>query len=318
MRLHVRFQTVIRAVTANMALKLVSLFFAVFLWFYVTAQIGDRQRFSVPLELAAIPESLMVVNDVPSRVEVTVRGARSELLKLRLFGKVRATVQLAAVHRGSVIVPLAAGILNLPEGFRPEDATIERPKSVALEFEPVVSRYVPVIAVVSGELPKDVILVGRPVASPPRVLVRGAASVMEGMTEARTEAIELKNRRATFSSEVPLEQRVAGREVFPGTVVVTIEVSKRGVRTIEGIPPTLLQAETGMRIDYSPKTAGLTVEGPEELVVKLVPDDSSIILTIAAGRIGTYRIQPEVIVPPGIDTYSLSVDSFSVTVLPKR
>jgi hypothetical protein len=90
------------------------------------------------------------------------------------------------------------------------------------------------------------------------------------------------------------------------------------VRTIEGIPPTLLQAEAGMHIDYSPKSASLTVEGPEALVNKLVPDDISIILTITAGRFGTYRIQPEVIVPQGIDTYSLNVESFEVKVVSKR
>jgi YbbR domain-containing protein len=314
----VRFETVVRAVTANIVLKIASLFFAVFLWLYVTAQIVEKQSFKVPLELVGIPESLIAVRDVPGYVEVTMRGARSELLKLRLFGKVRATVQLGAVHRGSVIVPLTRGILNLPEGFKPEDVTIDNPKSLALDFEAVVSRYVPVSAVFSGALPKDMILVGRPAITPDRVLVRGAASVMDGITAVRTEAIDLKNKRGRFSGNVSLEPSVAGREFFPGTVLVELEVSKRGVRTIEGIPPTLLQAEAGMHIDYSPKTASLTVEGPEELVKKLVPDDISIILTIVAGKTGAYRIQPEVIVPQGIDTYSLSVESFEVTVVSKR
>ena len=313
-----RFETVVRAVTANIALKIVSLFFAVFLWFYVTAQIGEKQSFKIPLELAGIPESLIAVGEVPGSVEVTMRGARSELLKLRLFGKVRATVQLGEAHRGSVIVPLTTGYLKLPEGFKPEDVTIDKPKSLALVFEPVVSRYLPVIAVFSGALPKGMILVGRPAITPERVLVRGASSVMDGITAVRTVAIDLKNKRGAFSSEVSLERSVAGEEVFPATVLVELEVSKRAVRTIEGIPPTLLQAEAGMRIDYSPKSASLTVEGPEALVNKLVPDDISIILTITAGRFGTYRIQPEVIVPQGIDTYSLNVESFEVKAVSKR
>ena len=85
-----------------------------------------------------------------------------------------------------------------------------------------------------------------------------------------------------------------------------------------GIPPTLLQVEEGFQIEYSPTTASLTVEGPEELVNRLVNDDLSIILSIPPGARGTSRIQPEVIVPQGIDTFSIDVDSFEVKVLPKR
>ena len=71
-----RFQNLYRAVTENIGLKIVSLLFAVFLWLYVTAQIGERQTFRVPLELANIPESLTVVSEAPEEVAVTMRGAR--------------------------------------------------------------------------------------------------------------------------------------------------------------------------------------------------------------------------------------------------
>jgi YbbR domain-containing protein len=314
----VRFETVVRAATANIALKMVALFCAVFLWLYVTAQLGEKQSFNVPLELVGTPETLAVVHEVPSSISITMRGPRSELLKLRLFGKVRATVALGDAHRGSVIVPLTTGILSLPEGFKREDVTIDHPKSLALDFEPVVSRYVPVRVAFSGELPKDMILVGRPAIAPERVLVRGAASVMDSVTAVWTEAIDLRNKRGRVSSKVALERSIAGREVFPGDVRVTLEVSKRAVRAIEGVPPTLLQAEAGMRVECSPKTATLTVEGPEELVNRLVPDDVSIILTLIEGKTGTYRIQPEVLVPQGIDTYSLDVESFEVKVSSKR
>jgi len=314
----VRFETVVRAVTANVVLKMASLIFAILLWLYATAQVGEKQSFKIPLELARVPESLTVVREVPKHVEVTIRGARSELLKLRLFGRIRATAELEAARRGMVVVPLTTGILDLPEWLKPEDVTIDGPKSLVLDFEPVVIRYVPVSVVFSGALPKEMILVGQPAITPARVLVRGAASVMNGIAAVRTEAIDLRNKRGRFSREVALERSGAGREIIPGKVIIEFEVAKRAVRTIEGISPTLLHVEEGLEIDCSPKTAMLTVEGPEELVKKLMPEDVSIILTLAAGKRGVYRIQPEVIVPRGIDTYSLNVESFEVTVLPKR
>jgi YbbR domain-containing protein len=313
----VHFEKAYRAITANIGVKIISLLFAIFLWLYVTAQIGERQTFRVPLELANIPESLAVVRDVPKDIAVTVRSTRSELLKLRFMSNIKATVDISGARRGRNIVPLSTGILGLPAGFRQEDASIESPKSLTLDFERIVSASLPVTPVLRGSIPKDMILVGRPSVTPDRVLVRGPASAMTDVTAVETEPIDLRNRRGKFSREVSIRPG-QGCEGIPAKVLVEFEIARRAIRTLEGIPPTLLQAEEGLEVEYTPQTAALTVEGPEELVNKLVPDDVSIILNIAHGLRGTTRIQPEVIVPPGIDTFSLDVSSFEVRVSSKR
>jgi len=313
----VRFRNVYRAVTANIGLKIVSLLFAVFLWLYVTAQIGEKQTFRVPLVLANVPESLTVVREAPADIAITMRSTRSELLKLRLLSNVKATVDLGAARGGRVIVPLSTAILNLPSGFKVEDAAIESPKSLTLDFERVVSVSAAVAPALRGAVPKGMILVGRPVVTPDRVLLRGPASAMNGITSVETEPIDLQNKRGKFSREVSL--RPGGRrKAAPSRVLVEFEVSKRAVRTISGIPPTLLQGEEGLVVEFSPKTAALTVEGPETLVNRLVADDVSIILNIPPGARGINRIQPEVIVPQGIDTFSLDISSFEVKVSSKR
>jgi YbbR domain-containing protein len=314
----VRLEKLYRALTANIALKIISLVFAIVLWLYVTSQIGEKQSFRIPLELSNIPDSLTLVREVPKYVEVTMQGTRSDLLRLRLSKKVRAIVDLSSAHRGKVVVPLASDVVAVPPQFRTEDVIIRSPRSLTLDFEPLLSRYVPVEAVLEGTLPKDLILVGRPIITPDQVLVRGAANVMAALTAVRTEPINLANKREGFSREVSLEPGVPGLQLIPSEVLVEIDVSKRAIRTIEGVTPTVLHPGEGVGVDYSPKTASVTVEGPESIVRRLVPDDISIILTIASGKTGTYRVEPEVIVPQGIDAYSLDVDSFEVRVFPKR
>jgi YbbR domain-containing protein len=313
----VRFQNLYRVVTENIGIKIVSVLFAIVLWLYVTAQIGEKQTFRVPLDLVNIPESLTVVSEVPREAAVTMRGARSELMKLRFLSRIRGTVDLGGARRGRVVVPLSAAILNLPAGFPAGDAAIEAPKSLTLDFELIVSAFVPVAPVFRGSVPDEMILVGQPSVSPARVLVRGPAAAMSGIAAVETEPIDLRNKRSGFSQEAVL--RVGERcEAVPRSVRVDIEIAKRAVRTMPGIPPTLLQVEEGFMIEYSPSSASITVEGPEELVNRLVNDDVSIILSIPPGTRGTSRIQPEVIVPQGIDTFSIDVDSFEVKVVSKR
>ncbi|MDD4857561.1 MAG: CdaR family protein [Candidatus Krumholzibacteria bacterium] len=312
-----RFDRVYSAVTANIGIKIVSILFAVFLWLYVTAQIGERQTFRVPLELANVPDSLAVVGDVPKDIVVTMRSTRSELLKLRFMSSIKATVDISGARRGRNIVPLSTGILRLPEGFRQEDVSIDSPKSLTLDFERILSSSLPVTPVLRGSMPKEMILVGRPTVTPDRVLVRGPMSAMTDITGVETEPIDLRNKPGKFSREVSIRAD-RGRQCIPSRVLVEFEIARRAVRTLEGIPPTLLHGEEGLEVEYTPQTAALTVEGPEELVNGLVPDDVSIILNIAYGLRGTVRIRPEVIVPQGIDTFSLDVSSFEVRVSSKR
>lgn len=312
-----RFQNLYRAVTENIGIKIVSLLFAVLLWLYVTAQIGERQTFRVPLVLVNIPESLTVVSEVPREVSVTMRGARSELMKLRFLSRIKGTVDLGGARQGRVVVPLSAAILSLPAGFPAGDAVIDAPKSLTLDFERIVETFMQVTPAFLGPVPKGMILVGQPSVSPARVLVRGTAAAMGGITAVETEPIDLRNRRSGFSQEAVI--RVGERlEAIPRSVRVEIEIAKRAVRTMPGIPPTLLQVEEGFLVECAPSTASLTVEGPEDLVGRLVDDDCSIILSIPPGTRGTIWIQPEVIVPQGIDTFAIDVDSFEVKVLPKR
>ncbi len=311
-----RFQSLYQAVTENIGIKIVSVLFAILLWLYVTAQIGERQTFKVPLDLVNVPESLAVAGGAPKEISVTVRGPRSELMKLRFLSRIRGTVDLSGAKRGRVVVPLSAAILNLPAGFPSGDATIESPKSLTLDVERIVSAYVPVTPVFHGALPEEMILVGQPVVSPPVVLVRGNAAEMSGLAAVETAPIDLRGRRSGFTQEAPV-QAGEGREARPRTVRVEVGIATRAVRTMPGIPPTLLQVEDGFQVECSPPTATLSVEGPEELVGRLVNDDCSIVLSVPPGARGTIWIKPEVIVPQGIDTFSIDVDSFEVKVLPK-
>lgn len=221
-------------------------------------------------------------------------------------------------RRGNVVIPLSAEMLKIPGRFKPGEVSIGNARSLSLAFESVERRYVPVRAVFRGEMAKDMTFVGQPVIVPDRVLVSGASSALADTAEVVTEEIDLRSRPGTFSREVGL--RLGGRRltVVPRKVLVKFELGKRASRTLAGIPPTVLQADEGLQVECSPRTASVTVEGPEELVKRLLPDEVSIVLDVSARKKGTYRIRPEVIVPQGIERYSLDVEVFEVTVAPKE
>ena len=304
-----------KAMTANLGAKIISLFFAVFLWLHVTAQQLENQTFRVPLALAGIPDTLTIIHDLPEYVEVSVRGSRSNLLKLRLFGRLNATVDVSVAKPGRINISLSSAILNISEEFDPREVIIDEPKVLTLNFERVVSRLVPVKVAFTGEIPTDSSSRGTPAIIPDRVRVSGAMSIVNGITLLNTEEIDIKGKRGKLSQELGINLSGHNAVVAPDRVLVELVLSKRGIRTLANMPPTILQDTENVLVRYSPKTVSLTIEGPEELIKGITSDEVSILLNITTRRPGTYKIRPEVKLPQGIETYWLDIEYFDITIL---
>ena len=313
-----RFDKLLRVITANIGAKIISIIFAVFLWLLVTAQMEEEQSFPVPLVLSGIPDSLTIIHDVPGFVEVTITGPRINFIRLRLIRGLEARIDLSTAKRGRVNVPLSSAILNLPDEFDPRDARIDKPKALSLNFERVITRSVPVKTAYKGGISRDIIITGQPVIIPDKVKVRGAASIVSGINFLTTEELDIRSKKGRLTQEVGLQ--LGGRDisVVPDRVLIEMKISKRAVRTLANIPPTLLQDDETLEVEYSPRAVSLTIEGPEELIKSIVSDDVSVILNITTKEPGTYRLQPEIIVPQGIEKYWLDVDAFEITIPPRR
>ena len=305
-----------KSITSNLGAKVIALLFAIFLWLHVTAQQLENQRFRVPLSLAGIPDSLTIIHEVPEFVEVTIRGSRSSLLKLRLFGRLKATVDLQDIKQGRVNIPLSSAILNVSEDFDPREVEIEEPQTLTLNFERVVTRMVPVRLAYKGEIPQDMIITADPTIIPERVRVGGAMSIVSGISFVNTEQIDIRGKRGKLTQEVAID--VVGRNVTvsPPNVLVEMELSRRGVRTLANLPPTILQDTDDVTVHYAPKTVSLTIEGPEEVIREITSDKISILLDITTRAPGTYKIRPDIKLPQGIEKYWLDVEHFNVTISP--
>lgn len=308
------FNRLLRNIGSNIGAKIIAVLFAVFLWLHVTAQQEEKQSFRVPLAFAAMPDSLTITHAVPEFVEVTVEGARSNLLRLRLLGRLKATVDLSAARGGRIDIPLSAAILNLPPELDPRNVTVDNPKTLSLNFEPVITRSVPIKVAYEGEIPEDIIITEKPTFIPESAEIRGAASIVGGISLVTTEEIDVRDRNGRITMEVALHAGRADVTVTPEKAMLEMEVKKRAVRTLANIPPTLLRDDERMIVSHSPRTVSLTVEGPADVVKRIVSDDISIILNITTKTPGIYRVEPEVIVPPGIEKYWLDIDAFEIEI----
>ncbi len=185
---------------------------------------------------------------------------------------------------------------------------------LSLNFERVVTKSVPVRIAYKGGKPENMIVSRNPVVIPARVQVRGASSVVGAIDFLSTSEIDIRNKKGKISQESELLR--GGREItiIPPIVLVEMEIHKRISKTLANIPPTLLQDNADLAVEYSPKVVSITIEGAEDIVKDIVVDDVSVILNITAHKPGKYQIVPEVIVPGGVEKYFLDTDLFEITI----
>ncbi len=189
-----------KAFTENWILKLLSLVFALILWFFV---IGERRveiGFTVPLELKNTPAGMMIANEVPNLVDIRLNGPRTLLMNLTP-ADISISVDLSDLKPGLTSFKRLEERLNIPSGLK---VTRLSPSFVDVKLERVKEKSVPVEVVFAGE-PAAGHLIGDVKVAPERVEIEGAESEIKDIPEVRTEAVEVENVKESFTLIVPLD-----------------------------------------------------------------------------------------------------------------
>ncbi|RPI50266.1 MAG: YbbR-like domain-containing protein, partial [Deltaproteobacteria bacterium] len=74
------------SIRKDWVIKVLSLGFALLLWFFVVGQEKAEVSVSIPLELVNIPAGLVIANDIPSNIDVKVYGPRSMIRAMTTKG----------------------------------------------------------------------------------------------------------------------------------------------------------------------------------------------------------------------------------------
>ena len=183
----------------NWILKLLSLTFALVLWFFVMGERRQEIGFSVPLKLENIPQTLMVANEVPNLVDVRISGPRTLLMNLSPQD-ISISVDLKDLKPGLTSFKRLDEKLNIPSALK---VTRLSPSFVDVKLERIKEKQVPVVISVEGEPAAGFRLVETKL-SPAKVVVVGAEGELKDIREVPTEAVSLTDVTESFSLMVPL------------------------------------------------------------------------------------------------------------------
>jgi YbbR domain-containing protein len=202
---------------------------------------------TVPITYLPPGEGLQVVGDLAQVAQVTIRAPKS-VADVISTESIKIEVDLSHYASGSHVYELDAN-----SNLHPLMIVNIEPAQISFTLEPILTKEIPISVTVMGD-PAIEFDAKDAIYDPKSALVRGPGSMVEQVTELRTE-IEITGARQDVEEEISLHgydqngQIVEGIEIVPTVVnvLVPIEQSDR-YRLVSVIPKIVGSPEYGYRI----------------------------------------------------------------------
>ncbi len=296
----------------NWGLKLVSLAFAVLLWFFVVGEEKAEVTLSIPLEIVNVPPRMVIANDPPPYIEVRAYGPRNLLRNLTLQGLSK-VIDLRGAKAGEMIIHLSPESLALPSGVRTRRI---QPATIQIVLDWLLEKTVEIEPVIVGTVAPYYEIAGWEV-NPKKVLVSGPAREIKALDKVRTLPIDLKGATKDVLADTALD--VEGLHIsLPERVgLVQVAVHIRPIQGEKRITHVPVQFDKKAVERVWPPVVTCMLKGPLVELKRLHPKDISVSVDLSgvpADASGLKRLPLRIVPPPGMTVVKVVPESVKAKV----
>ncbi len=293
----------------HLGLKLLSLGLAVLLWMAVAGEEIVERGLRVPLELQQLPSAVELSGDVPTAVDVRVRGASGTLSRIGP-GDIVAVLDLRGARPGRRLFPLTPDQVRAPFGV---DIVQVTPSAVTMTFELSATRTVPVVPSVEGR-PAAGYVVGTLTADPATVEIVGPESAVKRATEVLTDPVLIAGAVSRVRETVTLGVLDPALRIKNAkTDVVTVQIEPAPAeRVIHNRPVHLRNVAANLVAQAEPATVNVTLRGSREGLSRIGGDEVTAYVDLGGLGAGQYSL--DVHVDAGQDAGVTKIDPSTVQV----
>ena len=207
-----------KGILSNIGLKVLAVFLAISIWFFVTYRGQAEMSIETPLGFKNVPRGLELVKESVRNVSLNLRGHERLLKSLRPID-VGVVIDLSNARKGestyyvdksTVIVPRTVEVLRV------------EPTSVKVTLDESVTKMLPVKASVVGTPEKGYRIAAIEV-KPSAVAVEGAKTELARVAVLRTESIDITGLDSDIVQNVKLNTN--GRNIRTKVPEVTVNVT---------------------------------------------------------------------------------------------
>jgi len=303
--------------STNNTAKIVSVVFAVILWFHVTSNSAFDYKYSLPIQYVGPSEGFIIASTKPEEVLVTIKGSGKKLLVFSLLevfrsGQHYAIVNLTGLPEGETKVSIDKSNINLGvnSGLQVESILYPDNAIFPIEIDREIKRTVAVnVDSLSGyTVAEGFVVSGKPAVKPEFVLIQGPEEIINAINSVNVSPFRgetVIQKKSVLEARLEMPSFVT---VEPEKVEIYFHVEPLITRRLAGVPVMLKGFQVRNHPYFKPDSLIVTVRGPESVVSTLKPDN--ILLFINYQKYKEYLAKGDTLITPSI-TYPEGITSVS-------
>ncbi len=289
----------------NIFLKIISLLFAIVLWFFVVLEDKVEQDIQIAVHYQNIPKGLMLVK-APRKVLVKVVGPRSILRNLSRR-PLSLSLDLKKLRAGKHLITIGAKDLSLPAGLEVVDI---EPEKIEVVLERIVTRKLPVEAVIEGSPPPGW-KIAEVKVTPAKIRLCGPESLLFGLRRVKTKPININGLTGEVVKIVEVDLPKEIKFGLPRMVKVQIKIVEKVVeREIKDLPIKVVGSEKEVKLE--PEKVSAILKGPERVLGPFSETKIKAIVDLTHLKQGWHRVRVKLIIPPEVKILELKPKQIKV------
>ena len=299
----------------NYKAKLFSLFFALFLWFFVVTDNYFDHTTAVSVRIVNQPSGWILKNEIPSRIMVLFRGTGKELLTFASRDK-EIELDLRESARSRTFRLTVDMIAGIPPEMTIIPVRIIGTDSIHVELDRFAQKKVRITPQMSVVPEDGYTQVGPILFEPDSVVVSGPKSVVDTLVRVNTVRREFTGLIKSLSGKIGFPSALPTMiEYSDPDVRFQIDIQRLGEKSIPDIPIRVINVPRGITVQAVPATLSLRLQGGVELLSRITKEDIEATIDYRSrARYRGKRIPATIVVPPDIDFSNARPKDFELIV----
>lgn len=300
---------------SNIKIKLIVLFFAILVWFFVKTEENYNYSLMIPLRVINLESNKIIENKLPAKIKVTVWGKGRDLVSFFIRKDIFYSLDVSKIQ-GSATIPVAMNEIKLLRKNDLEILTIVEPQSLHVKLAELVTRRLPVVPQAEVRTLPGYMVVDSMTLIPDSVTIVGLKSEINSLQAIHTKKKVYRNIKRdiekTLELQIPEKKHLRSliREVK-----LIVDVQKLMEKPLAEIPVSVKNTPSDLKVTVIPSTLSLVLEGGIDVLLNVTKDDVSAYLDyqkIHSSKENSHLAYIEI--PQGTRWRDLKPKRFTITV----
>jgi len=258
----------------NIGKKVLAVAIAIVLWLVANIEHDIEKSISINVNYVNLPSDLVIVNKPPEKLNVRVRGPRTQLTSLSPRNMVF-TLDLSNASSGLSKFEIQTDQIKTPRGVQVTGIT---PAEIKVDIDKLMRKEVDVQPVIAGPADTGYEVVGVPTVTPSKVEIKGPKNIASKIETIPTDLISIVGVKSKFTIQVPLKSPNPLIDIVGDEMVrVTVDIREQMVeKQFKDIDIRFVNFDNRNFEPLGPIKAELEFEGPYSVIKDLNSDDINV------------------------------------------